>query len=291
MIEVFCRNQLGNILFQYAVGRHLAAKHKTGLRLHLLGPEGRDTVLHSQIVQSRINQLSFFNLKAEILPPDPTDITKPSGVSNSYIKEMLFVETKWGFNPEVLTLKDGVCLDGNFQCEKYFSGIEQLIRQDFEIKLDLLENECANYLQKIQNTNSIAVHVRRGDYVNLELHDVCNNTYYSNSIAYMNTRIDTPHYFVFSDDISWCMANFDLPECTFVELSASRENPMIDFMLMSLCKHNIIANSTFSWWPAWLNSNNGKVVVGPRHWFNNEDKLDWLICQDTVPDHWVRVDV
>ena len=78
-----------------------------------------------------------------------------------------------------------MCLDGSFQCEKYFTEIEQLIRQEFEINIDLLEDMCGEYLQKIQSTNSVALHVRRGDYVNLELHDVCNYRYYANSIAYI----------------------------------------------------------------------------------------------------------
>ena len=202
----------------------------------------------------------------------------------------MFVETEWGFNPQVLTLKDGVRLDGNFQCEKYFIEIEQLIRQDLQIKDGLLNEESSSYLEKIKNTNSIAVHVRRGDYLNLDSHNVCTRKYYSNSIGYMNAILDEPKYFVFSDDIGWCVENFDLANCTFVDISASRSNPVIDFKLMSQCNHNIIANSTFSWWPAWLNLHPGKVIVGPKYWFKNEHKLDWVICQDTIPEHWVRID-
>ena len=105
----------------------------------------------------------------------------------------------------------------------------------------------------------------------------------------MNTILDEPHYFVFSDDIGWCVENFSMANCTFVDIPASMSNPVIDFKLMSQCNHNIIANSSFSWWPAWLNSYPGKVIVGPEYWFNNEEELDWVICQDTIPDHWVRI--
>lgn len=282
MIEVFCRNRLGNALFLYAVGRHLAIKNNTGLRLHLASRNGQD--------HSILGQLSYFNLQAEVLTANsdgfiaPPDANEPLSGGNAY------VETKWGFNPQVLNLKDGTSLDGNFQCEKYFKEIEQTIRHDFLIKGNLFNGESITYLEKIRSTNSIAVHVRRGDYVNLESHNVCNKNYYSNSIQYMDTLLDEPNYFLFSDDINWCAENFNLANCTFVDLSTSKSNPVIDFKLMSQCKHNIIANSTFSWWPAWLNAHPGKIVVGPRHWFKNEDKLDWVICQDTIPDHWVRID-
>jgi len=281
MIEVYCRNRLGNVLFLYAVGRQLALKNNTGLRMHLAGRNGQD--------KSILNQLSYFNLQAEVLTADSDGFIVPPKLSESFSGDNAYVETTWGFNPQVLTLKNDTSLDGNFQCEKYFIDIEQTIRQDFQIKDNLLNGEIVAYLEKIKSTNSVAVHIRRGDYLNLESHNVCNAAYYANAIEYMDTHLDDPHYFLFSDDINWCVKNFDLANCTFVDIAAAKSNPVIDFKLMSRCKHNIIANSTFSWWPAWLNTHPGKIVLGPKHWFNNEGKLNWVVCQDTIPDHWVRI--
>ncbi len=282
MIEVYGRNRLGNILFLYAVGRQLAIKNGTGLRLHLVGRNARNSSIR--------DQLSHFNLQAEILIADSDAFKEPLDTTNNNFSGNVFVETEWGFNPQVLTLKDGVHLFGNFQCEKYFTAIDHLIRQDLKIKDCLLDKECASYLEKIKTTNSVAVHVRRGDYLNLELHDVCNRKYYANSIEYMDANLNEPHFFIFSDDIDWCVKNFDSRNCSFVDIAASKRNPVIDFNLMTRCNHYIIANSSFSWWPAWLNPNRGKVIVGPKYWFKNEHKLDWVICQDTIPEHWVRID-
>jgi hypothetical protein len=99
----------------------------------------------------------------------------------------------------------------------------------------------------------------------------------------------SPHFFIFSDDLEWCYENFHISNCTFVDIQAARKDPIIDFQLMSLCKHNIISNSTFSWWAAWLNNNHEKVVVAPNRWFNNERK-NVQALQDTIPAEWVRID-
>jgi hypothetical protein len=105
----------------------------------------------------------------------------------------------------------------------------------------------------------------------------------------MRDRLVSPRFFVFSDDIEWCSRNFHMPHCRFVNIEASRKNPIIDFQLMSLCKHNIIPNSTFSWWAAWLNEHPEKVVVTPNRWFNDES-MNTKALLDTIPDDWIRVD-
>ena len=208
---------------------------------------------------------------------------------SSCYNDRVYHEKGWGFYPEVLALKDGIHLDGFFQSEKYFKGIEQLIRNDLRFRKDSFGEEGAIYEEQITKLNSVGLHIRRGDYLASNLHNVCNMRYYAKSIAYAQDQLVSPHFFVFSDDIEWCSENLHIPNCSFVNIQASRKNPIIDFQLMSLCKHNIISNSTFSWWAAWLNENHEKIVVAPKRWFNDES-MNTQVLQDTIPDDWVRMD-
>jgi hypothetical protein len=117
------------------------------------------------------------------------------------------------------------------------------------------------------------MHIRRGDYQNnpttKEFHGLCSIEYYQRAIKLMNENVDNPHFFVFSDDMNWVRKEYEINgQHTFVDIN-DESNGTIDMQLMSLCKHNIIANSSFSWWAAWLNNYNKKIVIAPEKWFNN----------------------
>jgi hypothetical protein len=212
------------------------------------------------------------------------------GIHRQSFNAAVYHEKSWGFNPEVLELKDGIHLEGYFQSEKYFKDVEQVIRNDLRFRKDAFGPEGAICKKQIVNLNSVGVHIRRGDYVTGKLHNMCNLAYYRRSIKYMQDQLVAPHFFVFSDDIGWCSENLHMSNCSFVDIKASRKNPIIDFQLMSSCKHNIISNSTFSWWAAWLNQNHEKKVIAPKRWFNDE-RMNDLALKDTIPDDWVRMDV
>ena len=137
----------------------------------------------------------------------------------------------------------------------------------------------------------MAIHVRRGDYVSnvksFDFHGICEVTYYKNAIEQLNAKLDNPTYFIFSDDVQWVRNNFNfISNYTLVSDNAEQNN-FEDFRLMRFCKHQIIANSTFSWWAAWL-SDNPKSVIAPSKWFgpNNADKL----TKDLFPEEWRMID-
>ena len=285
MINVILNGSFGNNLFQYAVGKHLAIKNKTTLRLITYKCLNN----HEIIGRNGITALSSFTID-HVLYAKMTykSIIMRFCIPLPFFKDKLYYEKEWCFNPEVLTFKDGACLDGYFQSEKYFKGIEHIIRNNLRFKNDTLGEQGAIYKEQILNLNSVGLHVRRGDYLTSSLHNVCNMRYYSKSIAYIQDRFESPHFFIFSDDLEWCRENFHIPHCTFVKIQAAKNNPIIDFQLMSLCKHNIISNSTFSWWAAWLNDNHEKMVVAPNRWFNDE-RLNDQALQDTIPSDWIRI--
>jgi hypothetical protein len=285
MINVILEGCLGNNLFQYAAGKHLAVKNKTTIRLITYRHVNR----HDILGRKAINQLSAFTIEPlSYAVMIHQAIGKRLGIQRSFHENRVYKEKSWGFHPEALELKDGVYLDGYFQSEKYFKSIEHIIRNNLRFKWDAFGKEGAIYKDQISNLNSVGLHVRRGDYLKLKLHNVCNIRYYIKSIAYMQDQLVSPHFFIFSDDLEWCHENLHISNCTFVDIQAAKKDPIIDFQLMSLCKHNIISNSTFSWWAAWLNNNHEKVVVSPNRWFNDE-QMNVQALQDTIPAEWVRM--
>jgi hypothetical protein len=180
-------------------------------------------------------------------------------------------------------------LMGYWQSEKYFINADETIRKDFNFKLPMGANNV-NLMKEINEVNAISLHVRRGDYANnvqtTATHGLCSIEYYHAAILHMANQIDAPNFFIFSDDIAWVKENLkiDFPH-TFVNHNFGLES-YNDMRLMSLCKHNIIANSTFSWWGAWLNSNKKKIVIAPKRWFANETIIN---TQDLIPYDWVRL--
>ena len=190
-----------------------------------------------------------------------------------------------GFDPTILLLKDNVTLRGYFQSEKYFKNIESIIRDEFSFRNINNEIQIETLKQEILENNSVSIHVRRGDYLKSKIHfDLCK----TNSIMYIQDKVNNPKFFVFSDDIEWCKSNQILAECKFVEIESSKENPIVDLYMMSLCKHNIIANSSFSWWAAWLNSFENKVVTAPNKWFTNYKQTS--VMKDILPKEWIKID-
>jgi hypothetical protein len=189
----------------------------------------------------------------------------------------------------MLRIPDGVFLSGYWQSEKYFSDAIGVIRDTFAFRRPPsgLNNSLATQIAA-QNATAISLHVRRGDYVHKaavsQTHGSCSLSYYDAAVRHMASHVKTPHFYVFSDDTDWVRANLNMPfPHVFVEHnrgSASYE----DMRLMSLCRHHIIANSSFSWWGAWLNADPEKIVVAPDKWFNNENVVEDLFLSD-----WVRL--
>ncbi|MBC7766806.1 alpha-1,2-fucosyltransferase [Arenimonas sp.] len=168
-----------------------------------------------------------------------------------------------------------------FQSEKYFIEVKDEVLKQFTLKNPMSQN--AQEVARNINTNSVSLHIRRGDYVNSTHHNLCDLEYYYKALHHIKSQITNPHFFIFSDDIEWAKNNMQVGEATFVSNSNIPE--VEEMILMSLCTHNIISNSTFSWWSAYLNQNPHKIVVAPKQWTNTStsDKLEIL------PKTWIQL--
>lgn len=193
------------------------------------------------------------------------------------------------YQPELLNITEPKYIKGFFQTEKYFSNIREELIKDFSLNIEMNETN-RKMLEKIKNTNSISVHFRRGDYTKKRVADKygsCSVDYYKNGIEKIaETLNEKPTLFIFSDDINWVKNNIKFNyETIHVDINSGKQG-YFDLELMKNCKHNIIANSSFSWWGAWLNTNTNKKVIAPKWWLK---ELDSSSC-DIIPEEWILVD-
>jgi Glycosyl transferase family 11 len=190
------------------------------------------------------------------------------------------------FDEEVFHQKSKLII-GTWQSEDYFKDIRSILLKEFVFKQPT-DKKNQELISEIKTNNSISVHIRRGDYLKarwFDTHAVIRDAkYYIDSIEHINSKVEDPRYFIFSDDISWAKENLELSNCTFIDHNSGKD-AYIDMYLMSLCKHNITANSTFSWWAAWLNKNEGKIVIMPERWLNN------ISAPGIFPSEWLKFKV
>ena len=176
-------------------------------------------------------------------------------------------------------------MDGYWQSEKYFKNIKDEIIKSFTPIHDISE-KAKQYIKEIENSNSVSLHVRRGDYVDNTMFKgsgltITEMPYYKDAIEFINSKVENPKFFIFSDDIAWCKENFEfLEDKTFID---DTKSAIDDMVLMSRCEHNIIANSTFSWWGAWLNRNKNKIVIAPKVWYKTNHELH------LAPKEWIKL--
>lgn len=198
------------------------------------------------------------------------------------------------YQPDIYKM-NWIKLEGYWQNEKYFSDMKEEIRDYFTFDPKLVDNRNALLAQRVQNENSVSIHIRRGDYIdpqNRALYgNVCTIDYYRKASDFIFQRIDNPIFYLFSDDMDWTKENislllgmeYDERRVTYIDFNRG-EKSFLDMYLMSKCKHHIIANSTFSWWGAWLGTNEDKIVISPSRWFDNQTVSD-IICDD-----WIRIE-
>lgn len=261
---------LGNQLFQYAVARHLAEINQTDLYLDL--SEFLTYDLHKY-------SLHHFNITATIAPADEAVLPVAP------VKEKKY----YHFDPTFKAIGDNVRLKGYWQTEKYFLEIADIIRREFEVK-HALEGKNREVADAIAVSNAVGVHVRRGDYTknsyNDQILDSLDVSYYTRAVELLAQRESDLCYFVFSDDPVWVKDNLRLPG-PVVHVDHNADANYEDLRLMSLCKHNIIANSSFSWWGAWLNRNEHKRVFAPRQWLNSNART--IVARDIIPESWTKI--
>lgn len=292
MIIVKLQGGLGNQMFQYALGRHLSIKNNAQFKLDT-SPLNET----AQNVTKREYDLSVFNIKESFATEKEVAWFKkyrfkPGKIWFLYNRTVVnrsryAWEEHFNFEPWILDLKDPVYLDGFWNTEKYFKDIEDVIRKDFTLK-ESLSAKGAELLSQIKQTESVSLHVRRGDYISdpktTAWLGVCSLEYYDRAIKRITKSIESPYFFIFSDDPIWAKENVTPPFPTTYAPS-NTEHPEEDMILMSKCKHSIIANSSFSWWGAWLNTNPQKIVVAPKQWFKTE-KMD---TRDIIPETWIKL--
>ena len=283
---------LGNQMFQYAMGRALALKSAQTLRL--------DTCSFNRHPQHQGFELNrVFKLSAQVATS--ADINLLLGWQSSrnvrrflirtglsrFSRKAHVVEPHFHYWSEIEKLSRPCYLSGYWQSAKYFQNFSAEIRQDFWFKPPLAGRNL-EIAKQISGVDSISLHVRRGDYVNNPganaTHGVCSPNYYHEAISYISDRVVDPHIFIFSDDIPWVKENLNINiPCSFIDHNRGLES-FNDMRLMSMCRHHIIANSSFSWWGAWLGQGETKIVVAPGKWFAINKSV-----VDLIPDNWVRL--
>lgn len=290
MIVVNLMGGLGNQMFQYAMGRRLALYHKTDL---FLDCTFLNTESHHHI--KREYELDVFKIKAQIATEKELKKFKSSNRISSRVQQRfpglfsykVISEKSHTFNKSILTASNNSWLNGFWQSEKYFIDIETIIRSDFEFQSPL-QGLNKTLAEKIGSSESVSLHVRRGDYTNpttLAFHGICSPDYYYQAVETLSKKVAVRELFLFSDDAEWVKQNmrFSLP-VTYIDHNTGK-NSFEDMRLMSLCKHNILANSSFSWWAAWLNANEHKTVIAPKTWFADKQ----VNTRDVIPDNWIQL--
>lgn len=290
MIIVRLIGGLGNQMFQYALGRRLADGLRVPLKLDVT--PFRSYVLHRyalwalnireqlatdrEISCARVGRFPTVRRRLRrVLPRAATESPR------------VVLEKAFRFDASVLDAADGSYLEGYWQSDKYFSPVEERLRVEFSVRSPLGGRDLA-IAEKMQEGNSVSVHVRRADYVSdpTRVLGTCDEGYYAQAFEYLGERIEQPKFFVFSDEPDWARTHLRIPlSKTFVCHNDARRN-FEDLRLMSLCRHHVIANSTFSWWGAWLGANPSKIVVMPKRWFPDRDPDE---TTDIRPASWIAL--
>jgi len=265
--------RLGNQLFQFASTYGIAKKQGYKVTFPL----------------ENIEQPSVENFKDGITRAVTFDIPKAFVLEEGLLLPKKDIQTahivqepSFHFSEELFTVPDDCDMNGYYQSEKYFKHVEEDLRKVLTFKEEIYKKASEIYSQIKYST--VSIHIRRGDYLGLEqFHPVCSTEYYQEALS--NFTDDNYQFLVFSDDIPYCEDLFgDQENISYINTN----DAFVDLCLMSLCDHNIIANSSFSWWGAWLNTNQHKRVIAPKKWFgtayNNVHNTKDLYC-----DKWIQL--
>ena len=291
--RVFARIEggLGNQFFQYAAARSLADKLQCELMLDLRGiAENGD----------RPYQLDLYRARVEIAGPDQLALLPQwrssrigrlwqamSFLLPAVFHAPVFLPHGFAYDARIEKLRRPVYMVGYWQTERYFAWNRNRLIQDLVLRAD--QDTNAVWLQKIDACNSVSLHVRRGDYINsssaAQIHGTCDLGYYRRAIEDLMRREPNIEVFVFSDEPQWALSNLHLPVPMHVVDANPPEQGYLDIELMRRCRHHVLANSSFSWWGAWLCEYPGQIVFAPTQWFANPG----FNTNDVVPARWHRL--
>ena len=292
MIIVQIVGGLGNQMFQYAFGRRLADGLGVPLKLDItpfrtydkrryeLGGLRieQDFASDQEIAWARRDRFARVRSRAGRVFP-----SLASG------PRRMVRERGFAFDPSRLGLLDGVYLEGYWQSERYFDAVTDRLRAEF-VPRTPLRGRAAELAERMQHGDSVSLHVRRGDYVSEPsvsvIHLACDEAYYARCVQYLAPRLSAPRFYVFSDEPASARDNLRIPFPTTIVADHCRATDVDEMWLMSQCRHHVIANSSFSWWGAWLDSRPSKVVLMPRRWFRDREPAD---TADIRPPGWVAL--
>lgn len=295
MIIVKLAGGLGNQMFQYAFARHLAIKHSVELKLDVSDLNNPSLTGEYSI---RDLGLSNFNIVSNVASVD--EIAQYKKGRFGKLLDLIYLNLPFNFNklyirePFFKFYKMALCspkdsfLDGYWQSENYFKDIRKELLVDFSIVSEL-SCDTIKLAEKICSENAVSIHIRKGDYIsiseNQNIYATCESGYYLAAMKKISDLHKDVVFYVFSDEPDWFAVNVPSVQKVNYVLHNTGKNSFQDLYLMSLCKHNIIANSSFSWWGAWLNKNPEKMVVAPKGWFKNNIKD----TSDLIPKSWIQL--
>ena len=297
MVIVRLIGGLANQMFPYAAGRSLAHRLNTELKLDITG-----FAVYRQKVNlaPRSYGLGAFSIRESFATTEEIEALKTGRQSllnrlgkkflklSSPLPATYLKEKQFEFDPEILQLTGDVYLDGNWNSYKYFEDIEENIRTDFTFRHSQTGKNL-DMCRMIAATESVSLHIRRGDFLSNPkvnaLYGTCDLDYYLRCVEDLAKRVEEPHFFIFSDEPEWVRGNLHLPFAMTVIDHNGPDQAHEDMRLMSQCRHHILANSGFSWWGAWLDRRQDKLVYVPREWFRS-GRYD---TGTLLPPSWLRM--
>ena len=267
-VEILYLGGLGNVLFQYASAKAYALKH------------GKTLYTNNAQIQN------IFTADDPVL--NPHNLLLYTSMPGQARQRWRSKTSSFDYSPTRFKQPDLISIHGYMQTPFFLEQEEEALRQILRWRYPPSDDAATQQLlSRITSENSVSIHIRRGDYINNSDYFSIPLSYYENAIDYIKKHVDHPTFFVFSNDLNWAKKNFIIKDAsiTFVDVNQGKPD-WRDMQLMSLCKHNIIANSTFSWWGAWLNDNPHKIVLAPTHW----DFIDPNSVNKILPKEWVRIE-
>lgn len=266
-IDIGKNGRLGNQMFQYASLIGIATKQ--GFEYGLDYKKSADDLTWQQF--------GVDNSYSKMAIDKPFDLSAPQ-VDREY-PTLFEKEEEFHFQEKFFHTGDNIKLKGYFQTQKYFDHCQDQIRKEYTFKPSIVES-ANSFLHDKKDHETVSIHIRRGDYVNLPHHGLCDISYYTKALStYFSDK--SYNFIVITDDIDWAKSSFVGGDNLFI---SETRNQFVDLCIMSMCNHNIIANSSFSWWGSWLNTNQNKTVVAPSVWFRN--RLAKLDTRDLYQPYW-----
>lgn len=289
MVIIKITGGLGNQLFQYSFGKYIEKSLDGNVKYDT------QTNLQANNFTKRTLDLKKFKVNLPIASDQEIKTFLKFRTGFFWRLERKFNQILGKLNSKYLVQKNAHCsklptkdnayYDGYWQCYEYLDDVRDLILEQIKAPESFYEKH-QNLLNQMQNSDSVAIHVRRDDYINIKvnasLFEVCDVDYYNEAVNTISKNLNNPQFFIFSQDEEWVEDNFAGDNFQYIKGNSTID----DLLLMSHCKHNIIANSTFSWWSAWLNNNSDKNIIAPKKWYKGKRNIE---TKNLIPKNWLRI--